>query len=68
MMESELDRLNGMLRARDDEIDRWRLKYEELESQGVTVIQEKVTYLTQVEWWSILIIVIGSGSMEVEIH
>lgn len=32
MLQSEIDRLMGMLRAKDSEIDRLRSSYEELES------------------------------------
>ncbi|CAD8140073.1 unnamed protein product [Paramecium octaurelia] len=52
MVTVELDRLQAQLQSKDSELEDWKYRYTQLESQGTTVIQEKVTYLSQeVEVW-----------------
>lgn len=48
MLKNEIERLTLMLKQKDDEIEEWKRRYAELEEQGVTVIQERVTTLTDV--------------------
>ncbi|CAK79809.1 unnamed protein product (macronuclear) [Paramecium tetraurelia] len=52
MLSSEIERLAYSIKIKDGDLEDWRLRYEQLESQGQTVIQEKVTYLSsEVEVW-----------------
>ncbi|CAD8047305.1 unnamed protein product [Paramecium sonneborni] len=52
MMTSEFNRLQVQIQSKDSELEDWKYRYTQLESQGTTVIQEKVTYLSQeVEVW-----------------
>ncbi|CAK72827.1 unnamed protein product (macronuclear) [Paramecium tetraurelia] len=52
LISTDIERLQIQIRNKDAELNEWRMRYTELESQGTTVIQEKVTYLSQeVEVW-----------------
>ncbi|CAD8044197.1 unnamed protein product [Paramecium primaurelia] len=52
MITVEMGRLQLQLQNKDSELEDWKYRYTSLESQGTTVIQEKVTYLSQeVEVW-----------------
>lgn len=52
MLKEEIERLTLLLRQREQDCNDWELRYRELENQGVTIVQEKVTYLSQeVEVW-----------------
>ncbi|CAD8072350.1 unnamed protein product [Paramecium sonneborni] len=52
MLSSEIERLTYTIKVKEGDLEDWRLRYEQLESQGQTVIQEKVTYLSsEVEVW-----------------
>ncbi|CAD8054506.1 unnamed protein product [Paramecium sonneborni] len=52
LISTDIERLQIQIKNKDAELDEWRIRYTELESQGTTVIQEKVTYLSQeVEVW-----------------
>ncbi|CAD8149257.1 unnamed protein product [Paramecium octaurelia] len=52
MLSSEIERLAYSIKIKDGDLEDLRFRYEQLESQGQTVIQEKVTYLSsEVEVW-----------------
>ncbi|CAD8136112.1 unnamed protein product [Paramecium octaurelia] len=52
LISTDIERLQIQIKNKDAELNEWRMRYTELESQGTTVIQEKVTYLSQeVEVW-----------------
>ncbi|CAK60455.1 unnamed protein product (macronuclear) [Paramecium tetraurelia] len=52
LISTDIERLQIQIRNKDAELNEWKFRYTELESQGTTVIQEKVTYLSQeVEVW-----------------
>ncbi|CAD8132290.1 unnamed protein product [Paramecium pentaurelia] len=52
LISTDIERLQIQIRNKDAELNEWKLRYTELESQGTTVIQEKVTYLSEeVEVW-----------------
>ena len=49
---TEIDRLNNLIRSKNDEVERLNLKIKELELKGETIITEKLTYLTsEVDVW-----------------
>lgn len=52
MLSSEIERLSYASKVKDGELEDWKFRYADLESQGLTVVQEKVTYLSsEVEVW-----------------
>ncbi|CAD8161094.1 unnamed protein product [Paramecium octaurelia] len=52
MLSSEIERLSYANKVKDGDLEDWKQRYAELESQGMTVVQEKVTYLSsEVEVW-----------------
>ncbi|CAD8088164.1 unnamed protein product [Paramecium sonneborni] len=52
MLSSEIERLNYTIKVKEGDLEDWKLRYTDLESQDKTVLQEKVTYLcSEVEVW-----------------